>query len=70
MAGQIHTRTRNLKKQVEKLTIEIDEIKRQQQVSEIVETDYFQDLQSKARQMRRRDRRGQGNTSAPDEAPA
>jgi hypothetical protein len=37
-----------------KLRIEIDTEKREQQVVEIVETDFFRDLQSKAREMRKR----------------
>jgi len=36
------------------LRIEIDEGKRQKQVDEIVETDFFQDLQAKARAIRTR----------------
>lgn len=54
MACEIHSRTHNLKQQVHSLTIEIDEIKRQHEVAEIVETDYFKDLQSRARSLRQR----------------
>jgi HAMP domain-containing protein len=56
MAQQIHVRTQTLKRQVQELTIEIDEIKRKQQVAEIVETDYFQDLQTRARSLRQQRR--------------
>jgi transcriptional regulator with GAF, ATPase, and Fis domain len=54
VALEAYIREQNLRKQIRQLEIEIDEVKRQQQVTEIVETDFFQDLQSKARQMRRR----------------
>jgi hypothetical protein len=40
--------------QIQQLRIEIDEAKRQQQVSEIVDSDFFQDLQAKAKSMRSR----------------
>lgn len=41
-----------LKQQVEDLRIEIDEVKRARQVAEVVETEYFQQLQEKARAYR------------------
>ena len=47
-----------LKKEVQKLKIEIDETRRKMHVQEIVETDFFKDLQSKAKDMRQR-RQGQ-----------
>jgi HAMP domain-containing protein len=53
MAEQVRARTRRLRREVEHLRIRIDEEKREQQVSQITETDYFQDLQEKARRMRR-----------------
>jgi hypothetical protein len=37
---------------VRALKIEIDEAKRQKQVAEITETDYFQQLREKARRLR------------------
>lgn len=52
MAREVYSRTQNLKQQVHELKIEIDGIKRQQQVEEIVESDFFKDLQNKARKMR------------------
>jgi methyl-accepting chemotaxis protein len=52
MARQVYTRTQSLKQQVQELQIEIDVIKRQKQVEEIVESDFFKDLQTKARRMR------------------
>ena len=41
-----------MKQQIEMLKIEIDEVKRERQVSEIVETDFFQNLKVKAAAMR------------------
>jgi HAMP domain-containing protein len=57
MVGKVHTREQALRRQVEELRIEIDEVKRKRQVDEIVETDFFQDLQAKARTMRSRKQR-------------
>jgi hypothetical protein len=54
MASKVYKREQTLRKQVEALKIEIDESKRSKQVSEIAETDFFRDLQSKARGMRKR----------------
>lgn len=54
MAKQVYVREQNLKKQVQELKIEIDEAKRQKQVGEIVETDFFQDLVGKAQTLRKR----------------
>jgi len=52
---------------VRKLKIEVDEVKRTKQVSEIVESDFFQDLQAKARSMR--SRRGPAQDAPGDKAP-
>lgn len=54
MAREVYSREERLKQQVQQLQIEIDHSKRQKQVREIVETDFFQNLQAKARVMRRR----------------
>ena len=54
MTEKVFQRELTLRRQVEKLKIEIDESKRSQQVEEIVETDFFRDLQAKADQMRSR----------------
>jgi nitrate/nitrite-specific signal transduction histidine kinase len=54
MASKIYQREQSLIRKVEELKIEIDEAKRQKQVDEIVESDFFQDLQAKARAMRKR----------------
>lgn len=53
MAVQVQTREQSLKQEMAELRIEIDEVKRQKQVSEIVESDDFRDLQTKARELRR-----------------
>jgi hypothetical protein len=56
-------REQDLKEQIEKLRIEIDEVKRQRLVSEIVDTDFFRDLQAKAgaARLERRQRRARGD---------
>ena len=52
MAVQVEAREKKLKQEVTQLRIEIDEAKRAKQVSEIADTDYFRDLQKKAREQR------------------
>lgn len=59
MMGKVRYREESLKQQVAELKIEIDQVKRSKQVQEIVETDFFQDLIGKAREMR-------GRISGPD----
>lgn len=54
MALEVMAREQTLRQQVEELKIEIDEAKRQKQVSDIVDTDFFRDLKSKAAQLRSR----------------
>jgi hypothetical protein len=54
MAREIQARELRLKEQLQQLRIEINEVKRQQQVDDVVETEFFQDLQAKARSLRRR----------------
>lgn len=53
-ALEAYIREQSLRQEIRQLRIEIDEVKRQQQVSEIVDTDFFQDLQARARAMRGR----------------
>ncbi len=62
-ALEAYIREQSLQQQIQQLKIEIDEVKRQKQVSEIVETDYFQNLQARARAIRDRAR-------GPSEGPA
>jgi ribosomal protein L12E/L44/L45/RPP1/RPP2 len=52
MVSKVRLREEGLKQQVEELKIEIDQAKRQSQVNEITDTDFFQDLQRKARKLR------------------
>ncbi|MDX2216755.1 MAG: cache domain-containing protein [Oculatellaceae cyanobacterium bins.114] len=54
MAREVYAREQRLKQTVQELRIEIDETKRKKQVNEIVESDFFQDLQAKARVARNR----------------
>jgi len=60
MVNKVHQREQALRRQVEELKIEVDDAKRQKQVSEIVDSGFFQELQDKARQMRERRRGGSG----------
>jgi methyl-accepting chemotaxis protein len=53
MVKKVYRREETLKNQISVLKIEIDQSKRSQQVQEIVDTDYFQSLQKKARSLRR-----------------
>jgi energy-coupling factor transport system substrate-specific component len=52
MALEVIGREEALRAEVAQLRIEIDESKKARQVEEIVESDYFRDLQAKARQLR------------------
>jgi hypothetical protein len=54
MIEKVYQREQRLLVEVSKLRIEIDETKRQKQISEIVDTDFFRELQSKANTMRQR----------------
>ncbi|MGF1458792.1 MAG: HAMP domain-containing protein [Leptolyngbyaceae cyanobacterium] len=56
MAAEVQQREQRLRLQVQKLRVEIDENKRNQQVKEIVDTDFFRDLAVKAKALRNRDR--------------
>jgi methyl-accepting chemotaxis protein len=65
MAQEVYAREQQLKQQLQDLKIEIDESKRKKQVSEIVETDFFKDLQAKARKMRSSSRSKPGESTPP-----
>lgn len=54
MAREVIVREERLRQQVQQLRIEIDEGKKARQVAEITETDYFQTLKKKAKEMRER----------------
>ncbi len=67
-ALEAYSREKTLKEQIEKLRIEIDVAKRQKVVDEIVETDFFRNLQAKVDAMRleRRQRHASGNKPPED----
>lgn len=52
MAGKVQEREKNLQRQVEELQIKIDRKRQAEEVSEIVETEYFRTLKEKARKFR------------------
>ncbi|QDZ38915.1 HAMP domain-containing protein [Euhalothece natronophila Z-M001] len=54
MANKIHAREHQLKQEITELRIEIDQQKKEEEVKEIVETDFFQDLENKAQSLRKR----------------
>lgn len=54
MAREVLAREEQLKQQIQTLRIEIDQVKKASQVSEITGTEYFQDLQKKAKALRDR----------------
>jgi CheY-like chemotaxis protein len=60
MAEEVYAREQRLKQQVQALRIELDEAKRQQQVAEITESEYFQALKARLHELRRRPEEGEG----------
>ncbi len=54
MAAAVQLRERQLKQEVRQLRIQIDRAKREKEVREIVETEFFEELQAKARALRQR----------------
>ena len=52
MAAEVDGREKRLKQKVENLQIQIDRTRQAQDVAEIVETDYFQDLRRKTKEFR------------------
>jgi HAMP domain-containing protein len=61
MAKEIQSREMELKRQVVALKIQIDQKKRESQVNEIVDSDFFQGLREKARIMREAGRKKDSN---------
>lgn len=53
MANEVAAREQRLRQEVEKLRIQIDEAKKAREVAEITESDYFQQLQQRARELRK-----------------
>lgn len=56
MATDVYERTSNLKSQVSQLIIKVDEMRRKQQVSEVTESEFFTDLQKRAKELRNKDK--------------
>ena len=54
MATQVKQREDALRREIAELKIEIDQSKRKKQVDEITGSDYFQDIQAKAKSLRRK----------------
>lgn len=52
VALEAYIREQRLRQQIEELRIEIDDVKKRQEVAAITETGYFQSLQSQARELR------------------
>jgi len=65
MATEVHTRTGMLKNQVNQLIIKIDEMRRKQQVSEVTNTEFFNDLQKRAGELRNRKKDDGEDASSP-----
>ena len=56
MTARVQEREDELRQEVIKLRIEVDETKRKQDVEEILDSDYYRSLKEKAQQMRQRNR--------------
>jgi CRP-like cAMP-binding protein len=54
MATQVRQREEELRQEIAQLKIEIDQTKKERQVEEITESDFFQDIQARARHLRSR----------------
>jgi hypothetical protein len=57
MVGKVYTREKDLRARVQQLEIMIDQSKREREVQQIVDSDFFQDLQGKVSEMRNRFRK-------------
>jgi DNA repair ATPase RecN len=53
MTREVYAREQRLKREVQELRIEVDNIKAEHQVAEITGTDYFRELQREAKKLRR-----------------
>ncbi len=60
VALEVYIREQSLRQEIEQLRIEIDRVKQSRQVAEIAETDYFQQLQRKARDFRKETKAREG----------
>ncbi len=54
MVGKVYTREKDLRARVQQLEIMIDQGKREREVQQIVDSDFFQDLRGKVKDMRER----------------
>jgi DNA repair ATPase RecN len=63
MAREVYAREERLKQQVQKLQITIDDVKKDRQVAEITETEYFKSLRDKADRLRERQGTAENVTS-------
>jgi hypothetical protein len=59
MVGKVQKREETLRKRVKQLEIIVDNTKRQDEVKQIVESDFFQELQGKVQSMRKRFKDGE-----------
>ncbi len=64
MASEVVAREQRLRNEVQQLRIVVDQAHEQRQVAEIVESDYFRQLERKAEQLREQIRSGGSNTQA------
>lgn len=67
MAEELHARELELRRQVRALSIQIDQAKLEKEVKEIVENDFFIELQNKAAKMRERAHRRERNEEVDNE---
>ena len=67
MAAEVYARTSMLKQQVQQLIIKIDQIRRQEQVSDVVDTEFFNELQKRASELRQRGQDEGGDKEPPSE---
>jgi CRP/FNR family transcriptional regulator, cyclic AMP receptor protein len=56
MAGEVYAREQMLRSQIQQLRIEVDEAKKTREVLEITESDYYQELQKRVQEMRKKTR--------------
>ncbi|MBN1812135.1 MAG: HAMP domain-containing protein [Anaerolineae bacterium] len=66
MVSKVREREQTLRRQVQELTIEINQVRLAKHVGEIVESEFFQDLRSKARHMRSAHREDSEHAQADD----
>lgn len=67
MAADVYARTGILKEQLQQLIIKIDHIRRREQVSEVTDTEFFNDLQKRASEWRQRGQSGEEDTETSSE---